>query len=213
MLGILCGLESEAVIARRIPNVIVACAAARPHKARELARELVAKGATRLMSFGVAGALSPTLPLGGLVIGTHVTSRIGTWACDSTWGDVLAAQNPHSQRGGIWGSETLVPTGREKRALHDQSGCIAVDMESQCAAEVAAEAKLPLAVLRTICDHADMDVPPVVMASIKEDGSIDYRRGLSHLLRAPWQILDLIHVGHGMGRATTKLQPCRSVEP
>ena len=188
MIGILCGLNSEAMIAQRIPQAIIACAAARPHKARELARELTAKGATRLVSFGVAGALQTGLPLGALIIGTHVTAPTGTWLCDAGWSARLALNLPHARRGGVWGSETLVATGREKRALHESSGCLSVDMESQCAAEVAAEVGVPLVVVRTVCDHAEMDVPPVVMAMIKEDGLIDYGSGLAHVLRNLRQI-------------------------
>ena len=75
MLGILCGLDSEAKIARAIKGATVACAAARPHKARDLARELVANGATRLMSFGIAGALGATGHLGDVVIGTRIAWR------------------------------------------------------------------------------------------------------------------------------------------
>lgn len=206
MLGILCGLESEAVLARQIQGAYVACAAARPHKARDLARELVDKGATRLMSFGIAGGLKSGLPLGSLIIGSHVTSLDNTWTCDTNWVNSLAQNLPHAHRGGVWGSEFLVPTAHDKQELHLKSGCLIVDMESQCAAQIAAKAGIPLAVIRTVCDTSEMDVPPIVMAAIAENGTINIKTALLHILRNPTQIPDLFHVGTGTGAALKMLK-------
>jgi adenosylhomocysteine nucleosidase len=86
-------------------------------------------------------------------------------------------------------------------------------MESHAAAQVAAEANVPLAVLRAVCDTSEMDVPPVVMASIAEDGSINYLRAIAHILRHPAQIPDLFHVGRGTGRALKVLEMSLSALP
>ena len=206
MLGILCGLESEAAIARRIPEALVACAAARPGKARALARDLVDKGATRLMSFGVAGGLKPGLSIGALVVGTHVVSANGLWNCDAAWAELLTQKLPQAQRGGVWGSEILVPTAEDKQALYQKSGGLIVDMESQCVAEAATAAKIPFAVLRAVCDTAEMAVPPVVMAAIGEDGRIRVGRTLTHLASRPRELWDLIHVTRGIHRALGTLR-------
>ena len=206
MLGILCGLETEAVIARRVKGAIVACAAARPGVARDLARGLVKQGATRLMSFGISGGLDVALPLGALVIGTKVVSEKGEWACDAAWGDALAKKLPHAVRGAEWGSETLVGKATEKQAIAKKYGCINVDMESQCMAEIAAETNLPIMVVRAVCDTANMDVPELVMHMIGEDGSLDYMKAVRHVLCHPSQIPDLIHVGLGTGKALKALR-------
>ena len=89
MLGILCGLESEAKIARKIPGALVACAAASPRKGRDLAQGLVGQGATKLMSFGIAGSLESSVFLGDVFVGTRVVSAKGQWPCDETWGHTL----------------------------------------------------------------------------------------------------------------------------
>jgi adenosylhomocysteine nucleosidase len=206
MLGILCGLESEAKIARQIEGAIIACAAARPRKARELARELVTKGATKLMSFGIAGSLDSSVHLGDIFIGTRVVSQRGRWACDEVWGHELVSKISYAKRGSVYGSEVLVPHSSQKEELFHATGCAIVDMESQCAAEVAAEAKIPLMVVRAVCDDAAMNVPPFVMAAIKEDGSIDVSRALLHLARHPLQAGDLIKVLHGTGKALAALR-------
>ena len=46
-----------------------------------------------------------------------------------------------------------------------------------------------------------MDVPPIVMAAIAEDGRINYLKAIAHILRHPSQIPDLVHVGRGTGKA------------
>ena len=206
MLGILCGLESEKKIASKVNGALVACAAARPHKARELARELVALGATRLMSFGIAGSLDSSVHLGDVFIGTRVASINGQWGCDEAWGRALSNAIPHAKRGGVYGSEVLVASTESKGALYQTTGCAIVDMESQCAAEIAAEANLPLMVVRAVCDDSVMNVPPFVMAAIAEDGSISVLKALGHLALHPSQAPDLFHVMRGTSGALNALK-------
>lgn len=206
MLGVLCGLNSERKIARKIGGAIVACAAARPHKARDLARELVAMGATRLMSFGIAGSLDSSVHLGDILIGTRVVSTKGQWPCDEAWGRDLATKIPHAKFGGVYGSEVLVPTIEGKDALNQKTGCAVVDMESQCVAEVADEAGVPLMVVRSVCDDAVMNVPSFVLAAIGEDGSANPLRALGHLLFHPAQTSDLFKIIHGTTKALAALR-------
>jgi hopanoid-associated phosphorylase len=206
MLGILCGLESEAALARRIRGARVGCAGARPGKARVLAQELVKKGVKRIVSFGVAGALQPGLAIGTLVVGTHVASPNGMWPCDEGWSNALASKFPQAQKGGVWGSETLVPTAASKKMLYKQSGCMIVDMESQCAAEAAEAAKIPLAVVRAVCDTSAMNVPPAIMAAITEDGRVEISRAMRHILTHPMEIPGLFHVMRGINRALASLR-------
>lgn len=206
MLGILCGLEAEAKIARKVPGAGVACAAAVPQKARELARGLISRGADRLMSFGVAGALDVNLPVGALVVGRKVMTHTGSWMCDPAWMEELLRLLPMAQHGDVWGSETLVPTAAEKIALNRDSGCAIVDMESQCAAEAADEAGLPLAVVRVVCDIANHNVPPLVMLAINPDGSTNYLSVIASLAKAPSQTLDLLNVGRSMAKALKVLE-------
>jgi adenosylhomocysteine nucleosidase len=209
MLGILCGLKSEKRIASKVRGAIVACAAARPHKARELAQELVAMGALRLMSFGIAGSLDSSVNLGDVFIGTRVASAAGQWTCDEAWGRELAKKIPQAKRGGVYGSEVLVATIGEKDALNQNTGCAIVDMESQCAAEVAAEAGLPLMVVRAVCDDSVMNVPQFVMAAIMEDGSLSALRALGHLALHPDQTSDLVKVMTGTRQAFNTLKSIR----
>jgi adenosylhomocysteine nucleosidase len=206
MLGILCGIESEAVLARRIDGAQIACAGARPQKARWLARQLIKNGARRLRSFGVAGGLEPGLPIGAMVIGTQVQSLDAAWDCHSAWINQLTQKVPEAHCGPVWGSEYLVSTTHDKRALYERSRCLIVDMESQCAAQIAAESNVPFAVVRVVCDTSDMEMPPMVIEAIAEDGKINITNALWSLLRHPGQIPGLIGVGRGMRKALNVLR-------
>jgi len=208
MLGIVCGLESEAVLARKIAHARVVCAAAQPLKARRLTQELVAQGVTRLMSFGIAGGLEPDLAVGSVVIGTHVYSEKGQWLCDEHWMQDLVEKFPEARIGGVWGSEFLVAQAHEKKKLYEQYHCRIVDMESQCMAQIASEAQLPISVLRVVCDTSVMNVPPFVMEAIAENGQIDFKRAIGSLFRKPSQIPALIHVGRGTRHALQVLETC-----
>lgn len=205
-LGILCGLESEEKIAKRVPGAMVACAGARPAQARQLAAQLIRDGATRLVSFGIAGGLAPHMRIASVAVGHSVRSEKGLFDGDAAWADSLAAKlGAKARRCSVWGSETLVATKEDKRRLHETMGCDIVDMESQCMAEVASQAGIPFAVLRTVCDAADHEVPPVVMASIAEDGSVKIVSAVRSLARNPFQIPDLLQVSRGVKLALAAL--------
>lgn len=206
MLGVVCGLEQEAAIARRANRVDVVCAGSRPHLARDLARALVERGATALVSFGIAGALKPGLGVGAVVIGSQVRAKDGAWTCDEALSERLSERIPAAQIGAVWGAETIVPTAAGKRELFEASGCLIVDMESHCAAEIAAEAGLPFAVLRTVCDTSTMELPPVVFDAIDEDGRVAVARALASIARRPGQIAGLFGLAAGTGAAVRALR-------
>jgi uridine phosphorylase len=89
MIGILCGLKSEAEIADKIPNVLVGCSAAQVDRAKAVAEHLVQQGCRRLISFGLAGATSPDLRAGDLLLGATAMSAAGAWEADAEWNDKM----------------------------------------------------------------------------------------------------------------------------
>ncbi|NTU76658.1 MAG: hypothetical protein HGA90_02430 [Alphaproteobacteria bacterium] len=206
MLGILCGMEMEAKIAGLVKGARVACAAVRPEKARRAADELVALGATRLLSFGLAGGLVPQLSVGTIVIGTSVRTERENWICDSGFNAILGRRMPLAQSGTVWGSETLVAQAREKRAINARTQCVIVDMESQCVAEVAAARQVPFSVLRIVADTVDMDMPPATLVPFRGDGSVDMGGVIRNLFCHPGQIPALLHLGNKTGKALKTLR-------
>jgi adenosylhomocysteine nucleosidase len=206
MLGILCGLESEATIARRIKGVNVAVSAAKPDKARQAVSELILKGSNRLLSFGLAAGLKPKLEAGSFIIGTSVYAPGRHWECDEAWVDELTRTFPKGWRANVWASETLIVKARDKQIVHDQSECYAADMESLAVAEAATQAGIPFAVLRVIADTADMDLPPAARVPLRDDGRINLGKILLNILIHPLQLYALLKLGQNTTKAMNALE-------
>ncbi|MBA4096751.1 MAG: hypothetical protein C0484_08290 [Rhodospirillum sp.] len=89
MLGVVTGLKSEA----KLLNVLKVACVSTGGQAREARRKidrLIAEGATGLVSFGIAGALSPELRTGDLVVADMVANDIGeAWQTHQPWLDAL----------------------------------------------------------------------------------------------------------------------------
>jgi len=206
MLGILCGLETEAALARSVRGALVACSAARPEVALSRAHGLVQEGATRLLSFGLAGALNPGVAAGAIVMGRMVQSGTMIWDCDKEWLIAMDALLPGMTVGPVWGSDEIIAKAAAKRRLFERSRCVCADMESHYVAEAAAEANIPFIVLRVITDTADMDLPPVAMTPLQDDGRVNAGRIMMNVLGKPAQIPSLIHLGQNTAKALKALK-------
>ncbi|HVY12621.1 MAG TPA: hypothetical protein VHB73_03545 [Alphaproteobacteria bacterium] len=206
MLGIVCGFESEARVARLF-TPLVACSGALENVARAGAERLVQQGATTLLSFGVAGGLSPNLTPKNLVIGNRVTDADGrSWRCDEKLVEVLATALPQAKKGGVFGSKVLIPSPQQKHPLFDRTGCLIVDMESQAVAEVASRHPIRFAVLRGLSDTVDESFPPAALAGIKPDGSMNLGGILLSLLKQPGQFPALMRLGKNTKLALKNLR-------
>lgn len=193
MLGILCGLEDEAVLARQVPDAEVLCSAARPEQALEAAQALCQRGATRVLSFGLAGGLEPGLPTGAIVIGTGVRAK-GGFAANADPAGCLALRErlPEARFGIVWGANAVIATPREKQELYQSSHCRIVDMESEAVVRAAARAGVSAAILRVVLDPWNLPLPPAALCPLRENGKPDMRRILASLLRDPSQLPDLL---------------------
>ncbi len=206
MLGVVCGLEAEAEIARRQPGALVALSAARPARARKRAQELVRGGAKGLLSFGLAGALSPDLSPGALVVGTAIESRGRTFLCDAAWSDALERACKADASGFVCGSEVALESTEAKELLFVRTGALIVDMESQAVAEVASEAKIPFTVLRAVADDAMMSLPQAARVPLRLDGTPDMQKILQSLALHPWELAALIRLGAATAKAMKTLR-------
>lgn len=206
MIGILCGLQSEAKIADRIPNVLVGCSEARPERAAELVRHMVRQGVTRLVSFGLAGALAPEMEAGDLVLGATVVSARGAWEVDSGWNMKMMNHLDAYHCAPVYGSDKLFTSPKMKQGCMVRTGCMAVDMESHIVAEIAARAKLPFNIVRAIADTSDMALPPAALVPLGPDGRIDLRGIFQSIKKEPKQLPELIRLGRYTARANKALK-------
>ena len=192
---IACGLKREARIFNRPGRDLIVVTGG--GVAATLERDLDDKAALFpgiILSCGIAGALSPSLRPGDVVIDGNVllVERLGQAL-------------PHAHRGGVLGNGAITATAAEKRILHERTGAIAVDMESHVAARVAVRKGLPFAALRVISDCADDDLPPAALVGMRPDGGMALGAVLASLARNPQQLSALIRTGRQADQAFRSL--------
>ena len=202
ILGIVVGLEAEAVLARRLgPGGRVGIGGATAPGARKAADALVAGGATHLLSFGLAGGLDPALRPGAVLVPDRVMVGNRSLCCDPA----LRARLGDGSACSLLHSDALVAEAEEKRRLFAVAGCASVDMESGAVAEAAAAAGLPFAVLRAVCDPAERTLPPAARLPLRPDGRVRAGALAGSILREPAQLPLLVALGRDAGLARRTL--------
>jgi adenosylhomocysteine nucleosidase len=192
------GLTAEARLLSRFPAYV---GGGTTEGARRQAEVAIAQGAQALISFGLAGGLDPALPPGSLLRPERVSWRGALLSADKT----LLAALGGATCGVLLAGESIAVTAGEKRALRDQSGAAAIDLESGAVADVAARHGIPFAVLRAVCDPAERDLPPAALAALDEKGAIGFLRVGISVLRQPRQIPSLLALAGDAARARRAL--------
>jgi adenosylhomocysteine nucleosidase len=167
-----------------------------PDKARSFTRKILEKELYDVViSTGFAGALS-SLPIGSLVIGHEVLvcqsedvvsdSGLQRIACHPDW--VQASLNmplsgPYPLQGGRFVTINRVLThASQKQTLGQQTGAVAVDMESGAIGQVVQEFGIPFFIVRAISDSVDEDLPMDFNLFLKPKGWIG---GVRQILSTP----------------------------
>jgi hopanoid-associated phosphorylase len=200
------GLAKEA----RIVGVAGVVAVAGGGNSESLAAKLNAlHGDIRgVISIGLAGALSPLLKVGDVVIADQVMTGLEKWDCHEAWRVRLTSRLPQAHQGQLFGSDVIIENAETKSGLHQATGALAVDIESQIAARFAASRNLPLAGLRVISDDATHVLPPAALVAMKPDGGIALSRVLGSLLRRPQQLPSLVRTARASNKAFAELLRC-----
>ncbi|MEX1244854.1 MAG: hypothetical protein WEB59_14885 [Thermoanaerobaculia bacterium] len=181
--AILAALEEEVAAIRRAlrawAGVVTACTGDGPRRAASgAARLLEQHRPSALIGAGIAGALSPGLAVGDIVVARRVRSAIG----DTPGPDkgllrrALSAGN--AKAGTLVTVDRPVVSAVAKAALAAAAGgdaVLAVDMESAAWAREAAVRGIPYLIVRVISDTAEEELPDFLPDCVGADGSI--RRG------------------------------------
>lgn len=200
ILGVVVGLEAEAVLARRLGHP-VRVGGATAEGGRRAAGALVAGGATHLLSFGLAGGLDPALRPGAVLVPDRVMVGNRCLRCDAA----LRARLGAGAASGLLHSDVPVAEAAEKRRLFDETGCASVDMESGAVAAAAAAAGLPFAVLRAVCDPAERTLPAAARLPLRPDGRVRAGAVAGSILRDPRQLPALVALGRDAALARRML--------
>lgn len=204
------GLAAEARIARRA-GLAAAASGGDPGRTVAAIAELIADGASALVSFGICGGLDPALEPGALLLPHWVRDESGArFAVDAAWrGRVaasLAASGQAAAAGDLIGRAAIVATPAQKAALFAAGGAVGADLESHVVARAALRAGLPFLVLRAVADPAARALPPAAL--IELDGAGRPRLGavLGSLARRPQQLPALLRVAGDARRALAALR-------
>ena len=153
----------------------------------------VKRGASGIISFGIAGGLAPHLVAGDWIVGSTVRTGEELYPTDQAWTQRILDAVPGAVHAEIVGVDTPIAKPSEKRRLHAETGAAAVDMESHVAARVAAAHRIPFTSCRVIMDAAHKILPPAAMVDLHHDGRPNILAVLRSLLKQPSQLSALVH--------------------
>ncbi len=179
-------------------DIILMYSGAGAENARKAAEFLVSKGVTQLISWGCAAALSPDLKMGDLVLADSLLNSDGLeMPVNAAWhqhAKTILGSQVAIYKGALIASDKIISTAKEKQALHEKTGAIALDMESIAIAEIAQHYALPFLAIRAIADPASMDLPLAISKSLNEHGEVDIPKIIASLVFNPKEIPHLIQL-------------------
>lgn len=180
-------------------DLLVAYSGAGPVNARSAAELLVTKGATRLMSWGCAAALSESLRPGDLVLADKLIDAGNVEiAVNADW--TVHTKNSLANHvvvhsGCLAESTRIVSSSKDKNQLQSITGAVALDMESIAIARVAKQHTIAFLAIRAIADPVNMDLPQAINYSINAQGDVVLGKLLLFLFLHPAELTGLIKLG------------------
>ncbi len=162
-----------------------------------------------LLGLGYAGGLDPALPAGAIVVGARVRVARSDGAptpFDASWArataDALGARI-----GTLVTAPGLVATPEAKASLRagGPGDALAVDLESDAWARVAASFGVPALVLRAVFDDAASAVPPWVVAATDAEGHVGGLRLVGGVMRGPARLGSLLRLARAARRLSAGL--------
>lgn len=181
-----------------------------PERAARAAIELMNGGARLLLCIGTAGALSPELAPGDLVVPENVIRNGQTHAIDAAWRAIVLAAISNAP-GAVSGGNLLtvdraIVRRVDKAAAYRDSGAVAVDMESAAVLECAAARGVRALALRVVLDAANTDVPDLILRNCDHFGRPRLVALVAALIGNPRQMVPFLRIVQGFASATRTLR-------
>jgi adenosylhomocysteine nucleosidase len=125
-----------------------------------------------LISAGFSGALQPGLERNEILIGESVGDTTGRRiGVDLQSGPVAWKDMPGARLGKLISVDRILRRPEEKRALGQEHGALAVDMESCAVAEVCAHTAARFLAVRVVSDTVDEVLPPDIERMVRQKSS------------------------------------------
>ncbi len=139
---------------------------------------------------GIAGGLDPALPLGEVVIPNRLVNERGDELPISTSDPLFQPTSTAT----MLQVDRVILTTQEKARLHQQSGAVAVDMESLAVAQVCRESNTQMQVVRFISDTAHDSMPAEIVGLVNEEGNPQFLTALSRIMKRPRLLTELLAI-------------------
>ncbi len=173
----------------------------------------VKSGCRSIISFGIAGGLSPDLRPGDWIVASAIATAQGSYATDLALSRKLLEAVPGAEYAPIAGVDSPLLDPASKQEFH-RAGAAAVDMESHLVARLAAAHGLTFAAVRVVVDPAHRVIPTAVVTGLRPNGSADTRAVLRELLKSPREVpllarlaLDALTARNALARTRRTLGP------
>ena len=156
-------------------------------------------GADALVSWGFAGGLAPRLSCGTLVVAERIVCANGrVFATDDEWraalfGCISARQIACCAP--LLSVSAVLADAACKAQQFQNSGAVAVDMESAAVAQVARDWHVPFVAVRAVVDTASDRLPRSIADAIDGAGKLRWGRLCTALARAPRDVPSLLGLG------------------
>jgi len=210
VLGIVAALEMERRWIRA-PDSLVEVSGAGERRAEAAACRLLDRGATALVSWGVAGGLDPDLRPGAVVLPGAVVEADGvSRKVNLGWRDRVLARIENrvaTSTSPLLHAVQPITAPEEKHAMRRRTGAAAVDMESAAVAAVANEAGIPFIAVRVVVDAAEARLPEAALTMCDEGGRLN-RSSLLRLFLQPGEwpgLFVLARANAAAGRSMRKV--------
>jgi adenosylhomocysteine nucleosidase len=203
-------------------EVLIVTGGIGPRRTQRTVEQFTTVPFSAVLSVGCAGALIPGLSCGQLVLAPHIympdlteIAQVRRYAVDPTLlaharAAALTAGIPIAE-GPLFTSPKVLFTPQEKAQRGQETGAIAVEMESGVHAAFAVERGLPFVALRVILDGVDMRLPAIKGLPTPE-GEIRMLKAALHVATHPHHLPALLALKRAQMMASDTLRRiCHSV--
>lgn len=196
-------------------HIVVCLNGIGPKRADVGGKKLIAEGIDILVSWGSAGALDESIPLGALLLPQKVmdASQNTFPAAENFYKKIKENLPSHIQVVHDPLAETPTPLAdiSQKKSFRETSGAVAVDMESGTLARLAHQHHIPFVVIRSVADTSTMSIPLSILKTMDAEGKINFAHLCQELLLHPADIRTLLHLGIGFGKAKNTLMQVANI--
>ena len=177
---------------------------------RCLRKALTGRRISGLIFTGLAGALSPDLNIGDIVIVNNFLNNVESKPSPrllAAAGEV-ALENPRIVQGSALSVSRVICTAEEKQNIANQFSGInyaVLDMESSAVAESCGALQIPFIVIRSISDRFEEDLPVDFNNCLRADGNLSIGKVLFSVLSNPRTLPGLFELKRRCHCCTTNL--------